>query len=783
VVSQPADRNRQEALLALLEIGRAMRAGGDLQPVLAAVASAVRRATGFGTVVINLHRPAWDDFEVVVVEGSEDAREVLMGATTQWPGWSGLLLERFDHGGAYFIPAGSTEWAMDGATYVPDIAPSDDPDAWDAEDGLMVPLRASTGGLLGIVSVDEPVDGRRPDDAALALIAAVCDHAAAAIEHAQATASARRHSAAVDHLLRVSAQVSAGQSAREVLGAVCAGIRDALGFAKVMVLLPQGERGLVEPLASVGWEPTALGELTRAPLDVVARLFEPELLQEGCALLELQDALARLPEFLHDIYPSESNGRGPRAWNRHWLLVPLYDRVGAVGGFIWVDDPVDLLLPTAERLQALRAFANQAATAIESANQLADLRRLAEHDPLTGLRNRRGFRDGIDAGIAGAETLSLLICDLDNFKRVNDSLGHEAGDRVLEGFAELMRDCTRTSDVPTRLGGEEFALVLPGAGEAEAMAVAERLRRSVRGRFADHAVTVSVSIGVATTGAELRTSAGLMRAANRALYAAKHLGRDRSVAYHAQTLEMLDAVRGADGAAREHLAAAMLLAETLDLRDVGTARHSETVGRYAEQIARALGWSLARVERVRAAGILHDIGKLGISDAILHKPGRLDAHEWEEMRRHPELGARILEHANVRDIAGWVLAHHERVDGAGYPRGLSGDAIPAEARILAVADAYEAMTADRPYRRALPADAARDELRRGAGSQFDARVVEAFLAAHDAREEAAAPPLSAPEDPAAAPLTTAPAPPVEPTAAPPTTVAPSSAARRAVTSP
>jgi putative nucleotidyltransferase with HDIG domain len=294
---------------------------------------------------------------------------------------------------------------------------------------------------------------------------------------------------------------------------------------------------------------------------------------------------------------------------------------------------------------------------------------------------------------------------------------------------------------------------------------------------------VSVSIGVATTGAELRTSAGLMRAANRALYAAKHLGRDRSVAYHAQTLEMLDAVRGADGAAREHLAAAMLLAETLDLRDVGTARRSETVGRYAEQIARALGWSLARVERVRAAGILHDIGKLGISDAILHKPGRLDAHEWEEMRRHPELGARILEHANVRDIAGWVLAHHERVDGAGYPRGLSGDAIPAEARILAVADAYEAMTADRPYRRALPADAARDELRRGAGSQFDARVVEAFLAAHDAREEAAAPPLSAPEDPAAAPLTTAPAPPVEPTAAPPTTVAPSSAARRAVTSP
>ena len=139
-----------------------MRAGRDLQPVLAAVASAVRRATGFGTVVINLHRPAHDDFEVVVVEGSAEAAAVLMGATTRWEEWRGLLHQRFDHGGAFFIPAGSMEWALDGATFLPDIAPSDDPDAWDAEDGLMVPLRGSAGDLLGIVSVDEPVDGRRP---------------------------------------------------------------------------------------------------------------------------------------------------------------------------------------------------------------------------------------------------------------------------------------------------------------------------------------------------------------------------------------------------------------------------------------------------------------------------------------------------------------------------------------------------------------------------------------------------------------------------------------------
>jgi HD-GYP domain-containing protein (c-di-GMP phosphodiesterase class II) len=173
----------------------------------------------------------------------------------------------------------------------------------------------------------------------------------------------------------------------------------------------------------------------------------------------------------------------------------------------------------------------------------------------------------------------------------------------------------------------------------------------------------------------------------------------------------------------------MLLAETLDLRDPGTARHAHTVGQLAEQTGRHLGWEAGRIERLRAAGVLHDIGKLGIPDAILQKPGALDADEWGEIRRHPEIGARILEHANLRDIADWVRAHHERVDGRGYPAGLAGTQIPAEARVLAVADAYEAMTADRPYRRSLGAQAAEAELRRAAGTQFDTAVVEALLEA------------------------------------------------------
>jgi diguanylate cyclase (GGDEF)-like protein len=176
------------------------------------------------------------------------------------------------------------------------------------------------------------------------------------------------------------------------------------------------------------------------------------------------------------------------------------------------------------------------------------------------------------------------------------------------------------------------------------------------------------------------------------------------------------------------LAALMLLAETLDLRDPGTGRHSRTVGMYARRTALALGLPADRVERIHAAGVVHDLGKLGIADAILYKPIALDDHEWREMKRHPETGARILEHAGLHDIAGWVRSHHERLDGRGYPDALTESDIPVEARILAVADAFEAMVADRPYRQGMTAEDATTELLRCAGTQFDPAVVDAFLA-------------------------------------------------------
>jgi putative nucleotidyltransferase with HDIG domain len=173
------------------------------------------------------------------------------------------------------------------------------------------------------------------------------------------------------------------------------------------------------------------------------------------------------------------------------------------------------------------------------------------------------------------------------------------------------------------------------------------------------------------------------------------------------------------------------LAEALDIRDTGTGQHCHTVGRYAEMMARELGFQEDHVERVRLAGVLHDIGKIGISDSVLSKPDPLDAEEWQEIYTHPEIGARLLSRSEFHDLRAWILAHHERPDGIGYPYGVRGDAIPVEARILAVADAYEAMTADWVYRPALGEEAARAELNAGTGRQFDPTVVRAFLRALD----------------------------------------------------
>jgi diguanylate cyclase (GGDEF)-like protein/putative nucleotidyltransferase with HDIG domain len=364
---------------------------------------------------------------------------------------------------------------------------------------------------------------------------------------------------------------------------------------------------------------------------------------------------------------------------------------------------------------------------------IARLYDAARTDPLTGLPNRRGFRELLDLELErarrGTIRMTVVVGDIDHFKEVNDRSGHHVGDAVLQRVAGLLREGKRQIDAAARVGGEEFALILPDTDARGAFLLAERLREATRAAFREDAVPITISFGIASFPTHGETAASLLRAADEALYAAKESGRNRTV-LHSPVLRVAlrEGRDDRDIEGERFLAVVLDLAEAADLRFSGSARHSETVGRYAELMARELGLSEQRVGRVRLAGLLHDIGKVGVPSEILSKPGKLTDEELAVVRRHPELGAQILDHPTLADVRAWVGAHHERPDGAGYPRGLAGDELPLEARIVAVADAYEAMTSDRSYRAAVGHERARAELERCAGSQFDAQVVRTFLA-------------------------------------------------------
>jgi diguanylate cyclase (GGDEF)-like protein/putative nucleotidyltransferase with HDIG domain len=362
--------------------------------------------------------------------------------------------------------------------------------------------------------------------------------------------------------------------------------------------------------------------------------------------------------------------------------------------------------------------------------QLSDA---ASTDHLTGLLNRRGFQQALERELARAQrsgqSFSLLLGDCDFFKHLNDSLGHAAGDQALLMIGRMLEGERRGMDVAARIGGEEFAVLLPECEARDAYLAAERLRTRFAALFASQPLPLTMSFGVAAFPANATTDDGLLRAADDALYAAKALGRDRTVLHSAEIKGILAARQDEEPTGDEHIATVVNLAQALDMRDAGTARHSESVGEFCAMMGRELGLDPQRVERLRLAGLLHDIGKIGVPDAILKKPGSLTSGEVDQMRKHPEIGARILGGSGLGDIREWVLAHHERPDGTGYPRGLHDRQIPLEAKILAVGDAFEAMTADRVYRRAIGPEAAREELLAGAGTQFDPVVVHAFLRA------------------------------------------------------
>ncbi|MEA2124761.1 MAG: hypothetical protein QOI80_1543, partial [Solirubrobacteraceae bacterium] len=477
-LSPPATSVSGSPIDGLLAVAAALRTGPDIGPTLDTVAESIAASLGVATATINLYRPAFNDFETVAVHGSEEARRALLGSRSPAEEWVQLIDERFARRGAYFIPDGEFDWDNEATlSYVPPIAPSDDPDAWRAEDALFVPLRSSSGLVLGVLSVDEPRSGKRPSDRDLDVLVGVAAQAGVAVESAQHAEAARRHRADVQQLLQISSRLTSESSRAGIAAAAAEGIRDALGFERVALILRTPGSDRFGIAAAVNWGDGPRAECVESDLE---RLLEREDPEHGCILLTREAAIACTPEHLHGLYSSRRNGRGPHAWDHHWLLVPLRDEDGRLTGLVWPEDPADRLMPTVERLRTLRAFANQTASALDATAARERLRHLSEHDPLTGLRNRRHLTQLIDAAIAdaGPAGVSLVVADADTFKRVNDELGYMTGDAVLKGIAFVISETLPPGGFAARLGGEEFALVLPRVDAAGARLAAEALRRS-----------------------------------------------------------------------------------------------------------------------------------------------------------------------------------------------------------------------------------------------------------------------------------------------------------------
>jgi diguanylate cyclase (GGDEF)-like protein/putative nucleotidyltransferase with HDIG domain len=354
----------------------------------------------------------------------------------------------------------------------------------------------------------------------------------------------------------------------------------------------------------------------------------------------------------------------------------------------------------------------------------AKLQEIASIDDLTQLQNRRFFYERLQEELEKAERsrkqLSIVMIDVDDLKSINDEFGHQVGDIILHQFARTLNLTAEPSYVTARLGGDEFAVIMPNADRREADQMAwriwDRLAEAPVWENGHASVYLGVSIGIGGYpwgGTDLEE---VIHWADAKLYANK--------------LERKGFESGRTGAGDSRLSSAVVevLSTALDIRDKMTHRHAQRVARMAAAMAREMGLDEQQVLEIEYAAALHDIGKIGVADSILRKAAPLDDEEWKDMRRHSELGYEILNGIDfLRDAAEIVWAHHERCDGKGYPRGLSGEEIPLGARLFCVVDAYDAMTSRRPYRQAMSREQACIEIARNAGTQFDSEVVNAFL--------------------------------------------------------
>ena len=372
-------------------------------------------------------------------------------------------------------------------------------------------------------------------------------------------------------------------------------------------------------------------------------------------------------------------------------------------------------------VETLDAMADLVGSALAAERERTLLVARAGADPVVGLPDSRSFSELMERESQRSRrygrSLSLVLIDIDGFRPINETHGQAAGDAVLREMAARLSTRVRGSDWLGRTGGDEFAWLLPETDEGAAYDAAARLRRALAEKPFPGVGYLTASIGIASS-ASADGAGDLYRQAEVALHWAKVSGRNRAVPYTFQVAEEVFTRRGADRAEAPSLRAMRALAWAVDAKDPHTNRHSMRVADFAVQLATALGWTVARAAQLREAGLVHDVGKIAVPDAILFKPGPLSAEEYALMTAHADVGARIVADVLSPEQAAWVRAHHERWDGQGYPDRLAGEEIPEEARLLTLADCWDVIVTSRSYKPMRSVQEALIEVRRCSGSQF-----------------------------------------------------------------
>ena len=621
-----------------------------------------------------------------------------------------------------------------------------------------VPLHFSDGsmGVLGLADMESEYAVTK---AQFDLVQVLAQEAAVAVENARLFKREQRRSSHLALLNELGRKASSVLNPHELLPSICRQVRNAFGygFARIEMKDLAHEELVVE--AEAGYGPDLIGRricMGEGLSGVAADSGEPVL----------ANSVVNEPRYVA-LHPGI----------RSALSLPLKYREELMG--VLSLESLQSYAFSQQDVLTLRTLADQLAIALHNARAYQVALEQAITDGLTGLKTHRFFMESLDRewrrSTRSGHVFSVIMLDLDGFKQVNDRRGHLEGDKVLTAVANLLNDRVRQSNVVARYGGDEFAILLPEARTEQAEVLAERLRASIDsdGYLAAHGVTAS--FGIATFPLHGPTQEDVLRVADSGMYLAKHqkgncvrvaslsLASTQGAwegkmleAYLGVTMKRMfstgpeafehylerfqDVTLNGNGEAPSLLDTVTALAFAIDAKDHYTQGHSQSVSRIAAQTARQMGLPDSLVEEIRLGGILHDIGKIGVPESVLNKPSQLTAEEFDLMKSHALLGARILEPLKVKAIErirGMVLHHHEMVDGTGYPDHLIGEKIPLGARIITVADCFDTMVSKRLYKPGRSVKEALEELRRCSGTQFDPEIVEAFIRSLETHSEPA----------------------------------------------